>query len=118
MVVMDHYMKRAHFAAGQGSDTAHVIAGRLHKEMFPLPDLQILVVSGQDAKFTSTFMEDWPFEVTKFVDRVYYQLRLPPKLGMHPVFHTTLLKSYLTKPYRRKRQRVFRGRQADGTGGG
>ncbi|KAF4142679.1 putative integrase p49 (IN) [CHAIN 6] [Phytophthora infestans] len=58
-----------------------------------------------------------PFEVAKCIGRGYYQLRLPPKLRMHPVFHTSLLKPYISKELRRQRQTVFKVRLADGSEG-
>ena len=35
-----------------------------------------------------------PFPITKRVGKVSYQLELPPKLKIHPVFHVSLLKPY------------------------
>ena len=36
------------------------------------------------------------FPITKRVGKVSYQLELPPKLKIHPVFHVSLLKPYYT----------------------
>ncbi|ETM50199.1 hypothetical protein L914_05724, partial [Phytophthora nicotianae] len=49
-----------------------------------------------------------PYAVTKTIGRGYYQLALPPKLRLHPVFHTSLIKPYIAADHRRAVQRIFK----------
>ncbi|ETO60535.1 hypothetical protein F444_21290 [Phytophthora nicotianae P1976] len=42
-----------------------------------------------------------PYGVTKTIGGGYYQLALPPKLRLHPVFHTSLIKPYIAADHRR-----------------
>ncbi|ETM44669.1 hypothetical protein L914_10121, partial [Phytophthora nicotianae] len=58
-----------------------------------------------------------PFEVTKCIGRGHYQLRLPPGVRIHPIFHTSIMKPYITAEYRRQNQKLFKVRLADGTEG-
>ncbi|ETP42706.1 hypothetical protein F442_10403 [Phytophthora nicotianae P10297] len=50
-----------------------------------------------------------PFEVTKCIGRGHYQLRLPPGVRIHPIFHTSIMKPYITAEYRRQNQKLFKG---------
>ncbi|DAZ95364.1 TPA: hypothetical protein N0F65_002158 [Lagenidium giganteum] len=56
-----------------------------------------------------------PYTITKRNGRGYYQLKLPPGIKIHPVFHTSALKPYIAQENRREFQRLFKVRLNDGT---
>ena len=56
-----------------------------------------VVRSGKRGKLSPKFI--WPFEIRKRVGTVAYRLALPPSmLGVHEVFHVSMLRKYTPDP--------------------
>ncbi|OWZ18318.1 hypothetical protein PHMEG_0007612 [Phytophthora megakarya] len=55
-----------------------------------------------------------PYSIAEKLGREYYRLALPPKLRLHPVFHTSLLNPYISFEHQRSRQRLFKVQLPDG----
>ncbi|DBA03268.1 TPA: hypothetical protein N0F65_011627 [Lagenidium giganteum] len=58
-----------------------------------------------------------PFEVVKRISHDYYQLNIPERVHIHPVFHTSMLKPDIPADSKRGGQRSLRFQLPDGTEG-